>query len=32
LNLPLEQIKRMSDEKSENVAMLMKSWIMEDHK
>lgn len=32
LNLPLEQLKRMSDDKSENVAMLMKSWIMEDHK
>jgi len=32
LNLPLEQIKRMSDEKSENVAMLIKSWMMEDHK
>jgi flagellar M-ring protein FliF len=32
LNLPLEQLKRMSDEKSENVAMLIKSWIMEDHK
>jgi flagellar basal-body M-ring protein/flagellar hook-basal body protein fliF len=32
LNVPLEQIKRMSDEKSENVAMLIKSWMMEDHK
>ncbi len=32
LNLPLEQLKRMSDEKSESVAMLMKSWILEDHK
>jgi flagellar M-ring protein FliF len=32
LNLPLEQIKRMSDEKSENVAMLIKSWMLEDHR
>lgn len=32
LNLPLEQIKKMSDEKSENVAMLMKTWMLEDHR
>lgn len=32
LNLPLEQLKRMSDEKPENVAMLIKSWLLEDHR
>ncbi|HEY3781298.1 MAG TPA: flagellar M-ring protein FliF C-terminal domain-containing protein [Fimbriimonadaceae bacterium] len=32
LNLPLEQLKRMSDDKAENVAMLIKTWLLEDHK
>lgn len=32
LNMPLEQIKKMSDEKPENVAMLIKSWLLEDRR
>jgi flagellar biosynthesis/type III secretory pathway M-ring protein FliF/YscJ len=32
LNLPLEQLKKMSDDKAENVAMLIKTWLLEDHK
>jgi flagellar M-ring protein FliF len=32
LNLPLEQLKRMSDDKAENVAMLIKTWLLEDHR
>jgi flagellar M-ring protein FliF len=30
LNLPLEQIKRMSEDKAESVAMLIKTWLLED--
>ncbi|MFN8219132.1 MAG: flagellar M-ring protein FliF C-terminal domain-containing protein [Fimbriimonadales bacterium] len=30
LNLPLEQIKRLSREKPETVAMLIKSWLLEE--
>lgn len=32
LNLPLEQIKRLSNEKPETVAMLIKSWLLEEKK
>jgi flagellar biosynthesis/type III secretory pathway M-ring protein FliF/YscJ len=30
LNVPLEQIKRMAIEKPNMVAMLLKSWLLED--
>lgn len=32
LNLPLEQIKRLSNDKPETVAMLIKSWLLEEKK
>ena len=30
LNIPLEQIKKMAEEKPEIVAMLVKSWLLEE--
>ncbi|HJP82933.1 MAG TPA: hypothetical protein VJ835_05455, partial [Fimbriimonadaceae bacterium] len=30
INVPLEQIKKMSNEKPEVVAMLIKSWLLEE--
>jgi len=32
LNVPLEQIKKMSDDRPEVVAMLIKSWLLEDRR
>ena len=32
LNVPLEQIKKMSNERPEVVAMLIKSWLLEDRR
>jgi flagellar biosynthesis/type III secretory pathway M-ring protein FliF/YscJ len=32
INLPLEQIRKMGDERPEVVAMLVKSWLLEDRK
>ena len=32
INVPLEQIKKMSDERPEVVAMLIKSWLMEERR
>lgn len=32
INIPLERIKRMVDRKPEMTAMLIKSWLMEDHR
>jgi flagellar M-ring protein FliF len=32
INIPLERIKRMVDRKPEMTAMLIKSWLLEDHR
>lgn len=32
INVPLEQIKKMSDERPEVVAMLIKTWLMEERR
>lgn len=32
VNLPLEQLKKMSMDKPENVAMLIKSWLLEERR
>lgn len=32
INVPLEQIKKMSDDRPEVVAMLIKSWLMEERR
>lgn len=32
INVPLERIKRLADRKPELMAMLIKSWLLEDHR